>query len=131
MIPGFPKPWKPVFIHFIIPKFFKRFKKNLRTLCKHIIFVNMWITIFENVLKALSTVLFFVRFFIYKIISHFYIIFCEDEDRKMMPTPIIKSRKAWIWISYLSQNMKWKCCIFLFSGKGIPKLQGRESFNIN
>ena len=34
---------------------------------------------------------------------------CWDENRKMIHFPFIKSTKAWMRISYLSKNMKWKC----------------------
>ena len=46
---------------------------------------------------------FFVCFFGY-IIS---ICFSEDEDRQMMAICWINSRKAWMWLAYLSKNIKW------------------------
>ena len=46
----------------------------------------------------------------------------------MINFPLINKRKAWIWISYLSKNMKGHFGNFLISGKGIRKVfyfQGR------
>ena len=48
--------------------------------------------------------------------------------------PLIKGRKAWIWISYLSKDMNKTFDNVLFSGEGFPKVvyfQGRDSSNIN
>ena len=61
-------------------------------------------------------------------IISFYIMFCGDEDRKMINCPLIKCTKAWIWISCLSKTWNVLFVTFLFSGKGIPKkcyVQGR------
>ena len=41
----------------------------------------------------------------------------EDEERKMRNRPWFKSSKAWIWISYLLKNMKYR---FGKSSKIIP-----------
>ena len=41
MIFGFLKPWSPVFIHFIIPKYFKEYKKNHGDILENIIF-HIW-----------------------------------------------------------------------------------------
>ena len=55
------------------------------------------------------------------------IVFCGDEDRKLIIFPIIiKSTKAWILIPYLSKNIEWKF------GKSyeLVYFQGKESSNI-
>ena len=38
----------------------------------------------------------------------------------MINFPLIKSRKAWMWISYLSKPWPGFLVTFLFSGKGYP-----------
>ena len=35
-------------------------------------------------------------------------IFCGDADWKMLHFPLLNSTPTWIWISYLSKNMKYK-----------------------
>ena len=37
---GFLNPWKPVFVHFIMPKMLQTIKKNMETSVKHIIFIS-------------------------------------------------------------------------------------------
>ena len=51
MIYGFPKPWNPVLIHFVIPKCFTKYKLYGNIL-ENIIFVNMDIKTFENVRRS-------------------------------------------------------------------------------
>ena len=53
--------------------------------------------------------------FFWKIISIFKnifgfpnIFFCGDEDWQMIHFPLLNSTQGWIWISYLSKNMKYK-----------------------
>ena len=51
---------------------------------------------------------------------------------KMINFPLIKQRRAWIWIAYISKTWKGNLIFFLFSGNGNPKpfyFQGRESPN--
>ena len=54
MIYGFSKPWNPVFIHFIIPKYFKKYKKHHGDILEKYYVHNStfrkskWLTIFEK-----------------------------------------------------------------------------------
>ena len=96
MISGFVEPWKPVFTHFILPKCFRKYKKIMGTSWENIMFANTDIKNFE---KFQRYVYHFLR------ISFLNYIIRRWGSNKF---PLIKSRKAWIWISYLSKNMKWK-----------------------
>ena len=82
MISGFSKPWKPVFIHFIIPNASKNVR-SMGTSQKHIIFGNL------RIMK-----------------NQLFDIFRKDGHRNMMKIRPRISGKSWIWDQYLSENMK-------------------------
>ena len=106
IISGLPKPWKPVFINFILQKCSKK-TINYGNILENIIFVNLDIRNFENVRRSVHQ--FFFR------VYHVYIIFYEDEERKMMNFQLIKIEKSldMNFISVKKHEMGiWKISIF-------------------
>ena len=88
------------------PGHFEQIKNKYGNILEHIIFGNMTINIFENFRKCvyLFSCFVFLKFWV----PNLCIIISEDEDRKMIHFPLMQFTKSWIWISYLSNNMKWK-----------------------
>ena len=86
-ISGFLKPWNPVFIRFILPKYFKKYMKN-----------------HGNILEK--------GYFPYLNFSEFqtFDIFRKDGHRTMMKIRRRTSWTSWIWDQYLRENMKWIVC---------------------
>ena len=75
----------------------------------YILFVNMGLNLWKMENMYVLGNMLFVWDFEYLLFSSisFLIICYEDEDRNMMTIAFIKSTQAWIWIAYLSKNMKW------------------------
>ena len=125
-------PVHPLFMAFIIQKYFKQYEKVYGNTLENIIFGNMRSKKKENAGSCAhpSFELFkfwklgIMKFWNYETLRSWKV---EDEDWQMMTVGLIKSGKAWIWVSYLSKNMKLK---FGKSYK-LCDFQGRESFNIN
>ena len=105
---------------------FKNTRKYWIILGKYM-FVNMGLNCFWTFSKmyVLCTRLFVCFYCFYWKMSTCF--FYGGADREMIHFPFMKSRKAWIWISYLSKNTT---CTFGKSWK-LFYFQGRESSNIN
>ena len=125
MIPGFTKPWKPVFTHLLYQNASKHTRKYGNILetyyfCKY--YGHKTFETFRNVLEALSTAFLslFISF-IWKWVSRFYIISCGDEDQKMIHFNKKHFQKLGYEFHIHQKNMKWKCCIFYFQVRESPK----------
>ena len=122
-----------------ITKMLKKTKEIMESSWKHIIYVNMGLNknrfFRTDVCPRYHAFLFVFCTFCF-LCNFEYILLkylCGGEDWKMINFPLMKCTKAWIWISYLSKNMKWKfgkssifiyfqervSLIFLFSRKVI------------
>ena len=86
----------------------KHTRKIMESSLKNIIF-DIWaseILRFFEILERQTHHFFDKSFWIFKIFPQKY--FSGDEDLKIIYFPLIKCTKAWIWISYLSKNMKYR-----------------------
>ena len=114
MIPGTSKSWSksgPGTLR-IITKMLQKRQEKIWNHPGKILFLSIWdIIFFENFrnLYVLGTRFSFFLFFSNNICGYILEeIFFGDEDWKMINFPLIKSTKAWIWISFRSKNMNRK-----------------------
>ena len=104
------------------PNYYQNASNNTRKIMesswKNII-LSIWDTnIFENFqnLYVLGTMCFDFVWICFRCVCDFYVLFYyifwkyfyEDEELKMIHFPLLNSTQTWIWISFLSKNMKWK-----------------------
>ena len=115
MMSGFFDP-ETLICGFYYNKLLQQYKSNMETISQVIIFVNRGIKQFVFVWKSRCWFLLLCCVFVLGKfrVSHFLANFVKMGTRKWWRYCSISS-KSWIWISYISKNMKWKFanfCIF-------------------
>ena len=112
-----------------ITRMLQKYKKDMGTSWNNIIFVNLGLKQIDNFRKTCMP---HVPYSFWKFEYLIFILYFTRMRIGRWWISIKTFPKAWIWISYLSKNMKWKCGNFSFPGKGIPNFyfRGRESSNI-
>ena len=115
----------------IPPNYYQNISKNKRNIWTHpynILFFISENLKFENVRNVWKVYAPFFRvyisrsyYFVFKKWVYISEIILWRWGSEMINFPLIKSTKAWRWISYLSKNMKWKLKTFPFSSKGITQ----------